>query len=172
MKQFLTENSRSGRVFLPSLLIAVLAAFLAVSGACNKPDSNENGGLLLSLALTQPQTKPDFVATLRAVTGVTTTAQGSFSANLNATTGELSYTYNWSGLSSDITGVHIHTILGGGVVVGLSSTNTAAASGSNSGTVTLTADQVTALRAGNYYVNVHTANNAAGEISGAITVPL
>ena len=38
------------------------------------------------------------------------------------------------------------------------------------GTARLTAAQVRALKAGGYYVNVHTAKNAAGEIRGQIGV--
>jgi len=42
------------------------------------------------------------------------------------------------------------------------------ATGPANGTATLTQDQITALFARKYYVNVHTAQNTAGEIRGQI----
>lgn len=76
---------------------------------------------------------------------------------------------------SDISGIsmaHIHQApagANGGVIHGLyAGVGTFDPDNPISGSVTLTAEQVTALNAGNLYVNVHTATYPAGEIRGQI----
>ena len=62
---------------------------------------------------------------------------------------------------------HIHfgaTGVSGGVMVGLNAT----VNGTTSGTVTVVDSVLTHLRAGNTYINVHTAARAAGEIRGQL----
>ncbi|MBI3416173.1 MAG: CHRD domain-containing protein [Verrucomicrobia bacterium] len=78
------------------------------------------------------------------------------------------------GLSGPATAAHIHgpadASTAAGVMVGL--TAPSASSGTLSGTIdltTLTAAQVTAIKTGNAYVNIHTAAHPAGEIRGQVT---
>lgn len=83
-------------------------------------------------------------------------------------------------LSGNATAAHIHGPAdfnsNAGVLFNLANggftLNTSASSGSATGTTTLTAGQETDLLAGNYYVNIHTATNAGGEIRGnLVAVP-
>lgn len=124
------------------------------------------------------------------------TGTGTFTATLDTSTHEFTYTLQFSGLTSNVNNAHIHGpfVVGGaastaGVILnfnnpaaGLSivGLNTAT-SGSSSGTVSLTAantaigtgaihgDSVEKLLlAGATYVNVHTTTNPGGEIRAQI----
>ena len=93
-------------------------------------------------------------------------AAGSFTATLDGTT--LKWRLTFKNLSGSATAAHIHTAprrVAGPVTVPLCAPCTSP----DSGTTTLTAQQVKDLLAGKQYVNVHTAKNAAGEIRGQIT---
>jgi hypothetical protein len=104
---------------------------------------------------------------------VDTDATGSVTASLQANV--LVLTGSFSGLSAAYTASHIHQATAGtngGVIIplvptvdgdGLGGTFEAA-----SNTFALTDDQVTALRAGDLYVNVHTSANPGGEIRGQL----
>ncbi|MCC5925010.1 MAG: CHRD domain-containing protein [Bacteroidetes bacterium] len=125
-----------------------------------------------------PPTAPsEFVAQLSGLTEVP--------ANLSAGTGtvnavlsgdELVVTGSFSGLEGAYTMSHIHTGVAGtngDVVFTLnadvdSQGNAAYVASSN--TFTLTAEQVTALASGQYYINVHSDKFPAGEIRGQLLV--
>ena len=115
-----------------------------------------------------------FTALLNAASEVPTnssTGSGVAALSLEGTT--LNYYISFSGLTGPATLAHIHapyTPLGsGGVMVGLSPPS--ATEGVMSGTLTLTADQVTNMVNGLCYLNIHTAQNPGGEIRGQI-VPM
>jgi hypothetical protein len=96
---------------------------------------------------------------------VVTSATGTAAMILNPAGDLLTYTGVLTGLTP--TAAHIHTGavgVSGGVVYPLSFT----ATGFN-GTQAVTATDVERLNASGYYVNVHTAANAGGEIRGQIT---
>ncbi|MBI4657901.1 MAG: tandem-95 repeat protein [Verrucomicrobia bacterium] len=103
---------------------------------------------------------------------VTTAATGS--GKLTVIGNQLTLNVTYSGLSGVATGAHIHlpatTEQTAGVAINLQSLNGGAfgTSGSLIGTVTMTADQRSAILNGQAYVNVHTAANATGEIRGQI----
>jgi hypothetical protein len=87
-------------------------------------------------------------------------------------TGAIFGTVSFSGMTSNVTGIHVHDAATGGIVVPLTG-GTGGTSGTAAipaGTV-LTADQLTVLISGGLYFNVHTVNNAAGEIRGNIVFP-
>ena len=102
---------------------------------------------------------------------VTTDATGSVIVTLkgNAVTVEGSY----SGLSGAPTGAHIHgpasETENAGVILALTATDGATAgTGTISGSGDLSNEQVSDLKAGMYYVNVHTEANGPGEIRGQL----
>ena len=105
------------------------------------------------------------------VPAVSTPATGLAALSLEGS--NLTYYISFSGLSSPAIAAHIHATATptntAGVVVPFSPP--AATAGIISGTVLLTADQVADIVNGMAYVNIHTANNASGEIRGQI-VPL
>jgi CHRD domain len=105
------------------------------------------------------------------VPAVVTTATGSVTAKLKGK--ELTIKGTYAGLSGAATGAHIHgpaaKTASAGVISPLTFTeDTAAGSGKLSGSVTLTDAQIIDLKAGLYYVNIHAAVNASGEIRGQL----
>ncbi len=100
------------------------------------------------------------------VPAVTTTASAMFDGVYNKDTKILTYTITYSGITP--TAWHIHKAAKGatgGVVFNFGTTFT---SPFKSATVALTADQEADLMAGNYYVNMHSAKSASGEIRGQL----
>lgn len=95
-------------------------------------------------------------------------AHGSFRGTLKGT--KLSWTLRFSNLTSAPAGAHIHTGARGTtgpVVVVLCGTTCRSPM---SGTATVPASLIAAMKSGNAYVNVHTAKNPTGEIRGQIKV--
>jgi predicted lipoprotein with Yx(FWY)xxD motif len=117
-----------------------------------------------------------FEATLNGaneVPAVTGGGMGSVTATLSGLTLTLSGSYMY--LSGPATMAHIHgpaaITATGGVLFPITYSNEGeAGSGKLSATLTLTAEQVTQLKDGLYYVNVHTAANTKGEIRGQLEV--
>jgi len=100
------------------------------------------------------------------------TATGSATATFNPSNSTLSVTGNYNGLSATISGSHVHpgaAGTNGGILIHL--TNTGGTSGTFSGSGTLTAAQIDALRTQGLYVNVHsTGTFSAGEIRGQLVL--
>lgn len=97
----------------------------------------------------------------------TITGQGEVILTLNGST--LTVTGNFSGMSSAATMAHLHNgppAQPGPVAQRLEVT--AAPSGEITATLELTAEQVAALRKNALYVQIHSANNPAGELRGWI----
>ncbi len=85
----------------------------------------------------------------------------------------LSYTINWSGLSGNPTGMHVHGLAPSGYaasVVQTISTSGLTTSGSKSGTMLVDGVVIKEndLLNGFYYINIHTAAYPGGEIRGQI----
>lgn len=102
---------------------------------------------------------------------VATSATGYARVVLNESTQTINYTVVYTGLSSAQTAGHIHTAalgVNGPVTIGF------AVVGGTAGTITgssaITAPQIATLRAHGMYVNIHTTNNAGGEIRGQLGV--
>lgn len=128
---------------------------------------------LLAFALLAPACSPteNYTASLvggSAVPPVQTGAQGNAAVTLDPTTNLMTYQVAHAGLSGPVTGAHIHGPAGtsgtGPIVVPFRNTDRTPIQGSAS----LTNAQVSQLRAGSYYINVHTARNPTGEIRGQI----
>jgi hypothetical protein len=99
-------------------------------------------------------------------------AMGTATVTLNETTGAVSVSGTFSGLTGPAMAAHIHgleTAPGVGnenIIVTLVAT--AATSGTLTGSGTLTPAEVTGMLAGLTYLNIHTALHSAGEIRGNI----
>ena len=132
------------------------------------------GVIFSTTAISQAQQV--FVANLsgaQEVPSVTTSGKGVCQVVLNAAQTQITVNCRYSGLSSAANAAHIH----GSAAVGATAPvlfNFGAVSGV-SGTISpapinVTPQQVADLRANRMYVNVHTANNANGEIRGQLHV--
>ena len=113
-----------------------------------------------------------FGATLSASAEVpanTSTGGGSMTATLNNETKLLTWRVTYNGLSGPVAAGHFHgpamAGVNAGVVVPFASTASPI-----EGSATLTAAQIADLRAGLWYVNLHTAANKGGEIRGQVLV--
>lgn len=115
-----------------------------------------------------------FYATLSGANEVpanVSTASGVVILKFNSITKAFELFGNYNGLTTDITGSHIHqaaTGVNGPVIVNLN--NTGGISGVLSASGLLTAPQETALYGGNTYVNVHSSTFPGGEIRGQLAV--
>ncbi len=124
----------------------------------------------------------DFSATLSGaaeVPPVTTSASGSATVNIitDSEVTEINYEVTYTGLSGDLMAAHIHlgaADVAGGVmlplVIGPSpfSGTLKEADLTPTGSVTTFAQAIDAIRAGNTYINLHTAANPGGEIRGQL----
>ena len=100
---------------------------------------------------------------------VTSDGVGAFDAWLDAKTKVLKWELRFWSLSGAATASHIHgpadAKTNAGVLIPLTKAGDA---GPYAGTATLTDAQIADLNAGKWYVNVHTAKNAPGEIRGQV----
>jgi hypothetical protein len=106
-----------------------------------------------------------------APTGNVSAARGTFTATATktATGGTLAWRLTFQGLTGPATAAHIHVAAvgqPGPVVVPLCGPCESGASG----TANMTEDTVSAINAGNAYVNVHTDANRAGEIRAQVSI--
>ncbi len=137
-------------------LVAALAGASVAIGAKPAPTTT----FKLKAALNVGQEKP-------IPKGTKVGASGRFTATLHGTS--LTWRLTFTHLSGPATAAHIHAGArghAGPIVVPLCGPCASPAAG---GPTTLTTDEVKALLAGKYYVNVHTANHPSGEIRGQIT---
>jgi hypothetical protein len=104
------------------------------------------------------------------VPAVAGSANGTVDAKVDLQTSVLTWTITYSGLTGPATGGHFHgpAIAGqnAGVVLPLSGSLVSPITGS----ATLTATQMADMRAGKWYVNLHTAAHPGGEIRGQLMV--
>lgn len=154
-----------------ALLIALCFGLFSCEKDADKRASNEfsKTGIILGGAQETP--------------AVTTTAAGKMDVFYSRATKTLSYTVTWSGLSGNVTGMHIHGLAPAGFAAPvLQSFSTSAIikctanTTTNCGTFkgTLLFDGVALkeedLLNGLFYVNIHTAANPGGEIRGQINL--
>jgi len=138
-------------------------------GNNNSNDNNDNGNggpgveVTFSAAFSGDQEAPPVVSN----------GTGSGTFTLNAAGTELSFDITASGLSGPVTLAHFHSGppgVAGGIVFHITDTIVEDAEGNITATGVWPIDDanVTALLAGNIYVNLHTANHATGEIRGQL----
>lgn len=142
-------------------LLALGVALVATVGASARPQATS---IRLATALNAAQEVP-------APTGDVSGARGTFSATVakSATNATISWRLSFGGLTGAAVAAHIHQGARGSagpVVVALCGPCATPLSG----TALLPDAALTAIEAGNAYVNVHTAANAAGEIRGQLAV--
>ena len=103
---------------------------------------------------------------------VATTATGYARIVVNESTGQLTFTVVFNGLSSNQNGSHIHAPapIGANVGVAINFGAVGGTSGTITGTTTITPTQLSQLRAHLGYVNVHSGNFPNGEIRGQLGV--
>ena len=144
-------------VALVSATSLLVLTSLASANHTKKPTAPKTQKFSAALNIGQEVPKPK---------GTKAGASGRFSATLTGTT--LTWTLTFGHLSGPATAAHIHNGVrgkSGPVVVALCTPCASPASG----TATVTPEQLTDILARKYYVNVHTAKNAGGEIRGQIT---
>lgn len=141
-----------------------------------------SAALLMSLALmgagcAQPTTTMPMTSTLSArlagsseVPAVNSAGSGTLDATLNKQTMVLSYTVTYTGLSGAATAGHLHGPAPAGTNAGVALPFSGNLASPFKGQATLTADQMSQLMAGNWYVNLHTAANPGGEIRGQVNM--
>jgi bifunctional N-acetylglucosamine-1-phosphate-uridyltransferase/glucosamine-1-phosphate-acetyltransferase GlmU-like protein len=98
------------------------------------------------------------------------TGTGSVTVTLNRTTGAVSVTGNFSGLSSNATAAHIHgpAAIGSNAAVLIPLTIPQSTSGSVTGSGTMTQIQMNDMIGGMTYVNVHSEDFPDGELRAQI----
>ena len=96
------------------------------------------------------------------------TGQGHLVADLNTETKGFTYQATYSGLTGPATAAHFHGPAEPGVNAGVM-IPIAAPESPISGQATLTDAQITDLKAGKWYFNVHTKMHPGGEIRGQLT---
>jgi hypothetical protein len=148
--------------------IAVIAsvAIVAVTFVgCDKDDDDDNKTTTYNVSGNSSGSQ--------VVPSVTGTATGSLSGTYNDSSNLLVYTVNYVNLTTPPTSGGFYTgasgsngsLAGSAFVLG----STPGVNGSVSGQMTLTADQETKLKSGNYYYVLSTTTNASGEIRGQVT---
>jgi hypothetical protein len=95
---------------------------------------------------------------------------GSAFGTIDDASGALAWNITFSGLSGPLIGIHFHGPAAPGVNAGVR-VNIGTISGflsPNSGSAIITAQEVSDLLAGNWYINLHTPNFPGGEIRGQV----
>jgi hypothetical protein len=145
--------------FHPALRLAALAVTLVAAGCSSTPMMPMGGSTL------------HFGATLNGASEVpptSSTGSGTLDATLDKSSNTLSWTLTYSGLTGAATAAHFHGPAAPGANAGVA-VPFATVESPAKGQALLTPAQVEDLKAGTWYVNVHTAANKGGEIRGQVT---
>jgi len=109
-----------------------------------------------------------FTANLAPGPGITSSSKGSATASLDTDTKTLTWSVEYSGLSGPATAAHIHGPADPGADAGVVVPFTGSLASPIKGSATLTDTQIAQLKAGKWYINIHTAANKGGEIRGQL----
>ena len=156
---------KTGKFFSKGLITAMILSSAILVASCDDDDDDDMP--------TRPYTISGNANGGQVVPAVTGTGTGTITGTYNPNNGTLIYTTNWNGLTGAPTG--------GGFYIGGTGTNgaaigtpwtfepTATGTGSFIDTMSLTNDQATQLKNGNWYYIYNTTTNPAGEVRGQIT---
>lgn len=97
-----------------------------------------------------------------------TDGHGAAEVTLDTATRTLSWTIDYAGLTGAATTAHFHGPAALGVAAGVTVPITGPLDSPLTGTAALNDGQIGNLRAGLWYINVHTAKNPGGEIRGQV----
>jgi hypothetical protein len=97
-----------------------------------------------------------------------TTSAGTGTAKVNLSGNSLSWTVTYSGMTGPVKAGHFHGPAAPGSNAGVVVPFTGSLESPISGTATLTDAQVADLKAGKWYINLHTAASPGGEIRGQV----
>jgi len=98
----------------------------------------------------------------------TSMGSGALEATLDKQTNLLSWTLTYSGLTGPVKAGHFHGPAAAGANAGVALGFTGNLESPIKGSATLTATQLDDLKAGKWYVNLHTAANPGGEVRGQV----
>lgn len=150
-------------------LSAILALTMVTAVACDDDDDDNGGPPVVEnfeADLTGAAERPDPVVT-------TATGTATFTLTTSGGTTTVDYSVTVSDLSGPVTAAHIHGPAGVDDAADPIQTLNVSGTGTSgvvvSGSFQATATLLQHLRAGNTYINLHTADNPAGEIRGQIT---
>jgi len=105
---------------------------------------------------------------MQEVPPVSSPGTGNAEVVVNPSTMAMTYRVTFSGLTGPATMGHIHGPAAPGQNAGIKIPFASVAQSPVTGTGTLTAEQYAELKAGRYYVNIHTAAHPGGEIRGQL----
>lgn len=147
------------------LLLALTG--LALTTACKKDDTTAPATMQVTATLNASNEVVD-----KGMPAVVSNGVGAFAGTYDPSSMVLTYNVTFSGLTDAATAAHLHfgdtKHKTAAPTVPFTSTPSAA-SGTFSGTATLTSMQADSLKAGKLYANIHTKNNKDGEIRGNLT---
>jgi hypothetical protein len=128
--------------------------------------------VLMFSVVSNAETFTAYLSGAQEVPAVPTTATGYARVKINETTGQLTFTVVFNGLTSAQTLSHIHApaAIGQNTGVAINFGTVGGTSGTISGTTTVTPTQLAQIRQHLGYVNVHSSNFPGGEIRGQLGV--
>lgn len=164
------EKKQSINGIMVSVII-LATGFGLMAGCGDKKSESENSSMPEQNMMNEAPTFTAMLGGDNEVPPVTSNATGMVTVTLNGDSVEVSGQF--SGLSGTYSASHIHMAAegeNGGAIQPLDpDINSDSISGAFNGSYTLTAPHISALKAGNFYINVHSSEHPSGEIRGQLT---
>jgi len=150
---------------MKNIFLTALAA-LALTTSCKK---NDDTAAVPTMQLSGSLSAANEVPAVTVASSATGTVTGTFTPSTKV----VNYVVTYSGLTGPVSGAHFHfgdaKHRTGTPTLGFPAGTNAPASGSFSGSATMTAQQADSLLAGRIYANLHTDKNPTGEIRANMT---
>ena len=138
-------------------MFGVAVTSLLALGACGAMPGSMSGSAMMASLSGGNEVPP-----------VKSAASGRAEVGFDSQTNQITWTVTYSGLSGPATAAHFHGPAAGGQNAGVVLPITGGLMSPITGSATITSAQAAELRAGKWYVNVHTAANPGGEIRGQV----